>query len=103
MSSDGTGAGRRPAPAGAASSALFQLALPLYSAGFAKIVPENSHRRSHLMTFAPIPPPPAPPAPPAEKRPRRFSRTQRAVMAGGLAAGLALGGAGISFAASSGS
>jgi hypothetical protein len=55
------------------------------------------------MTFAPIPPPPAPPPPPADKRPRRFSRTQRAVMASGLAAGLALGGAGISFAASSGS
>ncbi len=55
------------------------------------------------MTFAPTPPPPAPPVPPAEDRTRRFSRTQRALMAGGLAAGLALGGAGISFAASSGS
>ncbi len=54
------------------------------------------------MSFAPFPPP-SPPPPPAEKRPRRFSRTQKAVMAGGLAAGLALGGAGISYAASSGS
>jgi hypothetical protein len=55
------------------------------------------------MTFVPTPPPPAPPSQPDPPRARRFSRTQRLVMAGGLAAGLALGGAGISFAASSGS
>jgi hypothetical protein len=55
------------------------------------------------MTFAPYPPPPAPPSQPDPPRARRFSRVQRLVMAGGLAAGLALGGAGISFAASSGS
>jgi hypothetical protein len=55
------------------------------------------------MTFVPTPPPPAPPSQPDPPRARRFSRTQRLVMAGGLAVGLALGGAGISFAASSGS
>src|SRR5262249_55243449 len=92
-----------PGTIGPPSSALFQLALLLYSAGSAKLPREHAYRRSHLMTFAPTPPPPAPPTPPAEKRPRRFSRTQRLVMAGGLTAGLAPGGAGISFAASSGS
>jgi hypothetical protein len=55
------------------------------------------------MTFEPTPPPPAPPSQPVPPRVRRFSRAQRLVVAGGLAAGLALGGAGISFAASSGS
>ena len=55
------------------------------------------------MTFVPNPPPPAPPSQLDPPRARRFSRMQRLVMAGGLAAGLALGGAGISFAASSGS
>jgi hypothetical protein len=55
------------------------------------------------MTFVPTPPPPAPPSQPDPPRARRFNRAQRLVMAGGLAAGLALGGAGISYAATSGS